>query len=180
MYENTRHTDDPYRYSSPGEIETDEEDEFIFSREDIEEGGPTAVTFNFFGFESPADHPEFETLERWVRWLVWHFELGDVIPSCWAEHDAIAEETAALYEAWTRIYSVTSTKHHPLDQITWLAHLDRSLKRISTRWDRGNCGSRGQHDPDTAFRSVWTDMAEVGSPDPCVSLWGRRREEPFA
>jgi len=122
--------------------------------------------YNFYGYETPSEHPVFRVLERWVRWLVWHFELGDAVPPCWADHDAIAEEMIALYRAWEGSYNAPPKDGQPTDQLTWLGLLDASLTRISTKWDRANCGSRGQHDTETSLRSVWPDMAEAGGPHP--------------
>ncbi|MGD0321326.1 MAG: hypothetical protein ABSC00_06960 [Acidimicrobiales bacterium] len=142
---------------------SDMDEEPFGTLEGFREPERRAITYNFFDCDKPSDHLVFEALEHWVRWLVWHFELGDVVPVCWAEHDAIAEEMAALYEGWTGIYEARSAGH-PLDQLTWLGHLDSSLSRVATKWDRANCGSRGQHDAENSLRSVWPDMAEHGGP----------------
>jgi hypothetical protein len=129
--------------------------------------GPTAV-FNFRGFEPPSDHPLFFELEAWVRLLVWHFELGEIVSPCWAEHPAVVEEMAGLYEGWTGIYTAGAEGHHPMDQLSWLGHLDSSLARVATKWDRSGCGPRGVHEDKT--RSVWPDMAEADGPhSPVVS-----------
>jgi hypothetical protein len=141
------------------------DDESLADLERLEGPKRRAVTYNFFDCAKPSDHPGFEALEHWVHWLVWHFELGDVVPPCWAEHDAIAEEMAALHQGWTGIYEARAAGH-PLDKLTWLGHLDSSLGRVATKWDRANCGSRGQHDAENSLRSVWPDMAETGGPHP--------------
>ncbi|HEX3840763.1 MAG TPA: hypothetical protein VHU85_08225 [Acidimicrobiales bacterium] len=138
----------------------------------VDDGDSTAeesvpsVAFNFHPCEPPSDHPLFFELEAWVRWLVWHFELGETVPPCWAEHPAVVEEMAGLYEGWTGIYTASAEGHHPLDQLSWLGHLDSSLARVATKWDRSGCGPRGVHENKT--RSVWPDMAEPNSSHPRV------------
>ena len=151
---------------------------------DPDDGGdPTdelvpSVAFNFRPYEPPSDHPLFFELEAWVRWLVWHFELGEIVAPCWAEHPAVVEEMAGLYEGWTGIYTAGAEGHHPLDQLSWLGHLDSSLARVATKWDRSGCGPRGVHEDKT--RSVWPDMAEANGSHPQVicALVGMTTGEP--
>jgi hypothetical protein len=97
---------------------------------------------------------------------VWHFELGEVVPQCWAENDAIAEELAAIFEARRDIWAATAKTHNALDQTIWLGYLESALVRIEKRWDRNQCGASSKHQPNIA-RSVWAGMA------------GPETEEPF-
>jgi hypothetical protein len=153
-----------------------------------EDDSTSGVIFNFRPYNTPSEHPRFAELERWVRWFVWHFELSEVVPACWAQHDGIAEEIAALHEGWIGIYEAEPGSHHPLDQLTWLGHLESSLTRIG-RWDRGNCGQNGKHRPESS-RAAWPDQVVAGNPypdnqerprefDPDVAATSSTDEEPF-
>lgn len=130
------------------------------------EESPPAVVYDFRGYDRPVEHPAFDELRRFVHWLVWHFELGEVVPQCWAEHDAIAEELAAIFEARRDIWAATAKTHNALDQTIWLGYLEAALVRIEKRWDRNQCGASSKHQPNIA-RSVWAGMA------------GPETEEPF-
>jgi len=122
------------------------------------EDDPPVVIYDFRGYAHPSDHPAFDDLRRFVHWLVWHFELGENVPECWAQHDAIVEELAAIFESRRDIWAATAKTHSPLDQTIWLGYLDSALARIEKRWDRNQCGGSGKHTPNVE-RSVWAGMA---------------------
>jgi len=120
------------------------------------------VVYNFRYYPDLTTHPGIFALEDWTEWLVWHFELGEIVPACWPQHPAMAEELAALYEAWDTIYNGPNNNQGAFDQLTWLSQLDASLQRIHGRWDRSDCGSSGAH-PAERVRSVWPGMK--GNPE---------------
>jgi len=132
---------------------------------DPAEEAPPAVVYDFRGYDRPSQHPAFDDLRRFVHWLVWHFELGEVVPQCWAEHDAIAEELAAIFEARRDIWTTTAKTHHALDQMSWLGHLEAALVRIEKRWDRNQCGASSRHQS-SIVRSVWSDMVGPETDEP--------------
>ena len=127
------------------------------------------VSFNFRDFPDVSDHPLIHMLETWTEWLVWHFELGEIIPSCWPQHPAIAEELAGLFESWDVIYVGPNSSKSAFDQLTWLSQLEVSLRRIHERWDRSDCGSSGAH-PGERVRSVWPGM--TGNPEDKDHVFG--------
>ncbi|MGJ3510167.1 hypothetical protein [Enemella sp. A6] len=68
-----------------------------------------------------------ETLGEWVEWLIETYHLELVIPSSWADHEAIRSELDALHQAHNAAYSDQASGW---DKLTWHDHLTRALDRI--------------------------------------------------
>lgn len=73
------------------------------------------------------DDKEDEPLGKWVEWLIETYHLELVIPTKWADHEAIRTELQALHQAHSAAYSEQASGW---DKLTWHDHLTRMLDRI--------------------------------------------------
>src|SRR5688572_17783431 len=79
--------------------------------------------------QDPDNDPK---LTKWVTWLIERYELGDVLPACWAQHGAIVEELDALRIGWIDLVDQGSGDLGPAQ---WHDYLHRALDRIDgPRW----------------------------------------------
>jgi hypothetical protein len=101
----------------------------------------------------------------WVGWAMEEFDLGAVLPPCWAhpQHRRLRRELSALMVAYTDL--VVAPQATKGGEITFLAWLHAA----QTRWqvyDRGDCAQRGHERASrvhtaTAWPTTWLADAQA-------------------
>lgn len=74
-----------------------------------------------------------QELRAWVSWAVAIYRLSDVIPPCWQQHAALAEELSAFFLTWVAVWS---DQTHQDSGIVWHEQLYRARERF-THWSQG-------------------------------------------
>ncbi len=87
---------------------------------------------------SPSEEADqLDALDRWVRWLVLRYRLDQrEVPPCWALHDELVEELAALRTARQGAYAREGPLTGPSD---WHQTLAATRHRLSQWIARTGC-----------------------------------------
>lgn len=84
----------------------------------------------------------WDRLIEWVDWLVAAYRLTSVVPACWAQHPAVAEELIALRVAWVGAWSDAANPDAPAG---WQRRLHEAKARLADgNWGVPRCD--GHHD----------------------------------